>query len=87
MKLREENIFESKKKLPQHHKGAKNKENNGNRDGYQRRTSNWCQCIGERSGTGTVTDVDGNFTLDAPADALLAVSYIGYKTQEVKGWE
>lgn len=36
------------------------------------------------AGTGTVTDVDGNFTLDAPADALLAVSYIGYKTQEVK---
>ena len=35
-------------------------------------------------GTGTVTDVDGNFTLDAPADALLAVSYIGYKTQEVR---
>ena len=36
------------------------------------------------AGTGTVTDVDGNFTLDAPADALLAISYIGYKTQEVK---
>ena len=36
------------------------------------------------AGTGTVTDVDGNFTLDAPTDALLAVSYIGYKTQEVK---
>ena len=36
------------------------------------------------AGTGTVTDVDGNFTLDASADALLAVSYIGYKTQEVK---
>ena len=35
------------------------------------------------AGTGTVTDVDGNFTLDAPTDALLAVSYIGYKTQEV----
>ncbi len=31
-------------------RGAKNKENNGNRDRYQRRTSNWCQCIGERSG-------------------------------------
>ena len=38
------------------------------------------------AGTGTVTDVDGNFTLDAPADALLAISYIGYKTQEVKVW-
>lgn len=36
------------------------------------------------AGTGTVTDVDGNFALEAPVDALLAVSYIGYKKQEVR---
>lgn len=28
---------------------------------------------------GTITDIDGNFTLEVPADAQLVVSYIGYK--------
>ena len=28
---------------------------------------------------GTITDIDGNFTLEVPTDAQLAVSYIGYK--------
>ena len=32
---------------------------------------------------GTITDVDGNFTLVAPDNARLVVSYIGYLTQEV----
>lgn len=33
---------------------------------------------------GTVTDIEGNFTLSAPKErATLSVSYIGYKTQEV----
>ena len=27
--------------------------------------------------TGTVTDIDGNFVLNAPADAKLEISYIG----------
>lgn len=34
--------------------------------------------------TGTITDIDGNFTLDAPEGATLAISYIGYKTQEIR---
>ena len=29
--------------------------------------------------TGTITDLDGNFTLSVPANASLAISYIGYK--------
>jgi len=33
--------------------------------------------------TGTVTDIDGNFTLSAPAGGRLIVSYVGYETQEV----
>ncbi|MGS0524677.1 TonB-dependent receptor plug domain-containing protein [Zobellia nedashkovskayae] len=32
---------------------------------------------------GTLTDFDGNFTLDAPADAILVVSSLGYATKEV----
>ena len=32
---------------------------------------------------GTVTDLDGNFSIDAAADNVLEVSYIGYKTQTI----
>ena len=32
---------------------------------------------------GTITDIDGNFTLSVPQGATLVVSFIGYKTQEV----
>lgn len=33
---------------------------------------------------GMITDIDGNFTLEVPANAVLQVSYIGYITQEIK---
>ena len=33
---------------------------------------------------GAITDIDGNFSLDAPEGAILQVSYIGYADQEVK---
>ena len=32
---------------------------------------------------GGITDLDGNFSLSAPADATLSVTYIGFKPQEV----
>ncbi len=32
---------------------------------------------------GTITDMDGNFTLDVPSGALLQITYIGYASQEV----
>ena len=32
---------------------------------------------------GTITDVDGNFTIQVPVGAKLDVSYIGYKTQQI----
>ncbi len=32
---------------------------------------------------GTVTDVNGRFSLEVPENATLVVSYIGYKTQEI----
>ncbi|MFA5229013.1 MAG: carboxypeptidase-like regulatory domain-containing protein, partial [Candidatus Paceibacterota bacterium] len=32
---------------------------------------------------GTVTDIDGNFSLSAPANGTLIVSYVGMRTQEV----
>lgn len=35
-------------------------------------------------GNGTITDINGQFTMEAPAGASLLVSYIGYRQQEVK---
>ena len=32
---------------------------------------------------GTITDMDGRFSLEAPADAVLQISYIGFLTQEI----
>ncbi len=32
---------------------------------------------------GTVSDIDGNFNLSAPAGGTLVISYVGYQTQEV----
>lgn len=34
--------------------------------------------------TGTITDFDGNFTLNAAKDAILSISFVGYKPAEVK---
>ncbi|MDR0940406.1 MAG: TonB-dependent receptor [Mediterranea sp.] len=38
-----------------------------------------------RQGTshGTISDIDGNFQLNVPADAILVVSYVGYENQTV----
>ena len=32
---------------------------------------------------GTITDIDGNFMLEAPTDVVIQISYIGYVTQEI----
>lgn len=39
------------------------------------------------SSVGTVSDLDGHFTLDVPAGSELVVSYIGYATQTIKSNE
>ena len=36
------------------------------------------------SQTGTVTDIDGRFSIEAPAGSTLTVSYLGYTPQDVK---
>ena len=33
--------------------------------------------------TGTITDVEGNYVIDAPSDGMLVLSFIGLKTQEI----
>lgn len=37
------------------------------------------------NGQGTVTDIDGNFSVNAPAGTSIKVSYVGYKAQTLKG--
>ena len=32
---------------------------------------------------GTITDIDGKFSLNVPKNAILVVSFVGYKTTEV----
>lgn len=32
---------------------------------------------------GTITDLEGKFSLSVPTDAVLSISYVGYKTQDV----
>ena len=34
--------------------------------------------------TGTITDIDGNFSINGPKGATLVISYIGMVTQEVE---
>lgn len=36
-----------------------------------------------KQGTGTITDFDGNFTLDASSKDVLVISFVGFKTLEV----
>ena len=33
--------------------------------------------------TGAVTDLDGNFQVNAPANGTLVISYVGYKDREI----
>ena len=35
------------------------------------------------SDKGTITDFDGNFSLDIPSDGILNISYLGYQTQQL----
>ena len=36
------------------------------------------------SSVGTITDIDGNFSLSVPTGSTLVISYVGMKTQEVE---
>ena len=36
------------------------------------------------SNTGTITDIDGKFSISAPSGSTLVISYIGYKSQEIR---
>ena len=40
--------------------------------------------VKNQTGTGTITDIDGRFTLEVPANSTLSISYIGYKNQEIR---
>ena len=38
----------------------------------------------KNSSIGTVTDIEGNFSLSVPSDAVLLVSYVGFEPKEIK---
>ena len=40
--------------------------------------------IVQGTSNGTITDFDGNFTLNAMNNAVLEISYIGYETRQLK---
>ncbi|MDR1624055.1 MAG: TonB-dependent receptor [Tannerellaceae bacterium] len=40
--------------------------------------------IENSSGNGTITDIDGNFSLSVPQNAMLTISYISYKSKQIK---
>lgn len=37
----------------------------------------------QKTGTGAVTDMDGNFSVEVPSKSTLTFSYIGYESQDV----
>ena len=37
-----------------------------------------------KAGVGTITDFDGNFSLDASSNDILVISFVGFKSEEVK---
>jgi hypothetical protein len=37
----------------------------------------------EGTSRGTITDVEGNYTIEAPSDGVLVLSFIGFKTMEI----
>lgn len=39
-----------------------------------------------QTSNGTITDIDGNFTMSVPQGAELSISYIGFKTVNVKSY-
>jgi hypothetical protein len=52
---------------------------------YDIKTKNpleFCNVFNTQSTNGTITDLDGKFTIDVPVGSTLSISFIGYKTQE-----
>ena len=39
--------------------------------------------LAEGTTAGTATDIDGNYTINAPSNGTLVFSYVGYDTQKV----
>ncbi len=42
------------------------------------------RCSRKEQQNGTVTDMNGRYSLEVPEGGVLQISYIGYNTQEVK---
>lgn len=42
--------------------------------------------VKEKPRIGTITDMDGNFSLKVPENSVLMVSFVGYTSQEKRPW-
>ena len=42
-----------------------------------------CNVLVQNADKGTITDVDGSYSLSVPSNAVLVFSYLGYKTIEI----
>lgn len=42
----------------------------------------FCNVFNTKSKNGTITDLDGKFTINVPIGSTLSISFIGYKTQD-----
>lgn len=61
-----------------------NKDDYGASSGRTGRSCYWRQRDGERCKTGTITDLDGNFSVQGKAGQTLSISYVGYTPLDVK---
>jgi len=53
------------------------------RDGKNNEPVIGASILVKNTGRGTITDLDGNFEIEADTETILVVSYIGYKTREL----
>lgn len=55
-----------------------------NNIGYGRFSLDWSKCPSTRNSTGSITDLDGRYSVQASEGQTLVFSYIGFKSQTIK---
>ncbi len=53
------------------------------RDRHERRAYHGASVVEKGTTNGTITDLDGNFTLKVPSDAIINITYVGYQPQSL----
>ena len=66
-----------------HCMGTRNKQCERSHYRRKRRTLDWGNILVKNTNNGTVSDLDGNFTLSVNPGDILRVTYVGYASQEI----